>query len=118
MNTRSIKPSVKKIVYTIYIILQSFIFSLNKVYAKGEYEMTLNPDAHDPDKVAGALGGIICIFAQVVGVGFVLLGTYGVLKHFVLKNSEEIKAKDIVFIFTGALLVSIRIVLQQAGVIA
>lgn len=111
------KRIIKNILYTGYIMLCQIMCSMTTVYAKGEYEFTLNPDAHDPDKIAGAFGGIICRFAQCVGVGFILIGIYGFLKNFVLKESGEIKAKDIAFIITGALLFSIRIVLQQAQII-
>ena len=87
-------------------------------YAAGSYEVTVTPDAHDPDKVAGAFGGILCMFAQGVGLCFVILGIYGFLKNFILKENGEIKSKDIVFIVTGCLLFGMRIVLQQAQVVS
>ena len=102
--------------YAVYVLMFSFISQLSIVNAKGDYEFTIQPSAKDPDKVAGALGGIICGFAQLVGAGFIAVGVFEIVKKIVSKDGE-VKVRDIAFVGVGAVLCLIRVVLHEAEVI-
>ena len=84
-----------------------------KVYADGPPKLL----THKPDDIIAAILGGICVFTECVGILMVILGVGDIGINFIKKDGE-IKARDIMFIVVGVIMISIRFVLAEMGVIS
>ena len=121
-TTALAKSNAKKAIRNLYATSASLMAMASLTAAQvsaGGWNNTVNINTgagDNPDGMVGSILGILLTITQYVGVALIVYGVYEVVMSF-MQNQPEAKTKGIIMALAGAVMMGLKGILQNMGVI-
>ena len=90
--------------------------AMTQAFAFGKDEVKIKESTGDPESIMGKVIGILLTITRFAGVALCVYGVYEIVMSF-MQSQPEAKTKGIIMALSGVVMVAMKSVLQNMGII-